>query len=96
MNANTTVMGIILAVVIVLFIGYEVTRRYRSKAVVHRVIVRFARGIQTKLILNDEQYEQFKAWLNQPDGIYEIGDDSNMAWLDRPNVVSVEHKMVRG
>lgn len=58
----------------------------------YRVTVKFAHGIKTRLTLSPTQYEQFAAWLNQPDGIWTIGDDSAMVTLDRAYVVSVEMK----
>lgn len=62
----------------------------RKKALAYHVKVKFAHGIKVKLVLNDSQWEQFKAWLNQVDGKFEIGDDSQLVVLDRGFLVSVE------
>lgn len=80
----------ILTILALLVFVYRETKKPRDT--VYRVRVKFHQNVKTKLVLNSTQWEQFQAWLNNPDGIYEIGDDANLAWLDRRHVVSVEMK----
>lgn len=81
-------------VILVLLIAALVYLRGRQqpRTQAYHVKVKFAHGIKTKLVLNETQWEQFRAWLYQPDGIYDIGDDKQSAWLDRSFLVSVEMK----
>ena len=64
--------------------------RNHGKTEQYCITVRHAYGTRTKLTLNKEQYEQLKAWLNSPDGIYEIEGDKAGVWLDRRMLASVE------
>jgi hypothetical protein len=53
------------------------------------VKVRMSNG-KHKLVLNDGQYEQFKAWVLNAEGLYEITDDNNYMALNRTHMASVE------
>ena len=69
------------------FLLYE--RRKPREARWH-ITVRHARGTQTKLILDGAQYEQFTAWLNSPDGIFVVENDTAKVTLERRYVAAVE------
>lgn len=71
-----------------LFLAYK--NKSKSKEVTYKIKVKFSSGIKTKLVLNEAQYEQFKAWLAQPEGIYEISSDSETVTLNRKYVSCVE------
>lgn len=64
----------------------------RERVLRYHVKVKFAHGISIKLVLNDEQYQQFKQWLERPEGLFDIGTDDNFVSLNRQNVCCVEVK----
>lgn len=78
---------------IIVFLGSLLVLRYKNNGdskTLYKVTVKFAFGAKTKLVLNSEQYIQFKAWLAQPDGIFDIVNDENNIIIIRQHVSCVE------
>lgn len=71
--------------------GYYFYKR-KSSITTYYVTVKLNGGSKSKLVLKEEQYEQFKTWLNQAEGIYDIGDGINTITLNRRYVACVEVK----
>lgn len=81
--------------VIILLLGvsiYFILRKSRQRNTAYHVTVKFVGGNKTKLVLNNEQYEQLQAVLNQKDGMFEIGDDLDNVKIYREHVCAVEVK----
>lgn len=69
--------------------GYYFYKR-KSSTIQYHITVKLNGGSKSKLVLKEEQYEQFKTWLNQAEGIYEISDDIDTVTLNRKYVAAVE------
>lgn len=80
---------LVLVIIAAVFAWRYIPTQRRPRETTYHIKVKFAHGIKEKLVLNERQYEQFKAWLNQPEGIFDIGDEQQFAWIDRQFVVSV-------
>lgn len=86
---------IILIILLVLALILNITNfilKRKIRDVYHHIHIKFVGGNKTKLILNDEQYEQLQAFLNQADGHFEIGDDQDNVKIYREHICSVEVK----
>lgn len=70
--------------------GFFMYERRKPREARYCIAVKFAYGTVQKITLNAEQYEQFKAWLNHPDGIFDIASDMASVTLDRRFVAAVE------
>lgn len=82
-------MLLLIAFALNLFIYLD---KRRVKEMHYHVNIKFIGGNNTKLVLNDEQYEQLKTILNQKDGFFEIGDDLDNVKIYREHVCAVEVK----
>lgn len=67
-------------------------QKNKHKELHHHVTIKFVGGSKTKLVLNDSQYEQLQAVLNQKEGLFEIGDDLDNVKIYREHVCAVEVK----
>lgn len=81
----TVIVGVLLAI-----IWYLLYRKTEESY--YHIKIKFAHNLKTKLVLNAEQYEQFKAFLNQSDGHFEIGDENDHVKLYREFICAVEVK----
>ena len=72
-----------------LYLALQKTRRTEAH---YHVKIKFAHGIKTKFILNQEQYDRLKTVLDQKDGLYDIGDDMDYVRIYREHVCAVEVK----
>lgn len=87
----TLIISIIGGVVLAMATYYSLRRLHGANRLpLHHIKIKSARGVITKLVLNDEQYEQFQSFLNSPDGIFDIGDERNKVFLERRYIASVE------
>lgn len=83
---------ILLWTIVAIYESYKIKQK-RNKPISYSITIKYSFG-QTKLVLNESQYEQFKAWLNQSEGIFQIGDDNNQVTINRIYVAAVEVKKI--
>jgi cbb3-type cytochrome oxidase subunit 3 len=62
----------------------------KGRRPVYHVKIQFAHGIKVRLTLNEQQYEQFRAWASSADGYFEIDDERQNVKLYRNYLCSVE------
>lgn len=83
---------ILIAVILILaaYIYYKEIKNMHAKMILYNITIKFIGGNKAKLTLNEEQYNQFKAWVDQAEGVYKAGDDTKSITLNRKHVASVE------
>lgn len=98
------IFNIIFGIVAVACIAYCFFYTHKSKkkdlTLYYKAIVKFIGGNKSTLLMNEQLYEVFKNWTNQPQGIFTIDDSSDkkewkhMTILDKKYVASIEIKKI--
>jgi predicted proteasome-type protease len=91
---SNIIIGVIFNITLIAIIAYIAVKGKvkTQEEEAYYIKISFSSGSKTRLILNKEQYEQIRAWLKQPDGIFEIYNEEECVILDRKYVESVEVK----
>lgn len=72
------------------YLAYEKFKKH-EKITQYKVKIKFASGIKTKLVLNEEQYQQFDTWLkDEYERAYEITDGKHKVAIKRHYIACVE------
>jgi hypothetical protein len=89
------IVNIVLIILFSLALAYiiysEKFKKNKGKPICYHIKVKLSNGSH-KLVLNEEQYQQFKSWVVNAEGLYEITDDNNYIALNRNHMASVEVK----